>query len=133
MPFCRANKLGRVYGAATGYQCFPSHPKRVRLPDVSFVAAGRLTDNRTPKGYILIAPDFAAEVVSPKDRYERVQQKIMDYKDAKVRLIWGISPETKTVLVRRLDGTCAELDEAGELSGEDVIPGFTCKIAELFV
>jgi len=29
--------------------------------------------------------------------------------------------------------TCAELSEAGTLSGEDVIPGFTCPVAELFV
>jgi len=132
-PFCRANKLGRVYGAATGYQCFPSHPKRVRLPDVSFVAAGRLPGDRIPEGYIPIAPDFAAEVVSPKERYEKVQQKIMDYKDARIRLIWVISPKSRTVLIRRLDGTCAEVGEAGELSGEDVIPGFTCKVADLFV
>lgn len=131
--FCRANGLGRVYGAGTGYQCFPSNPKRVRIPDVSFVATGRLPGNRTPEGYITVAPDFAAEVVSPRDRYEAVQLKMMDYKDAKVRLIWVISPKTKTVLIRRLDGTCAELDANGELSGEDVIPGFACKVAELFV
>ena len=41
--------------------------------------------------------------------------------------------EAKTVLVRRLDRTCAELDVTGTLSGEDVIPGFSCPVAELFV
>lgn len=131
--FCRANKLGRVYGAATGYQCFPGHRRRVRLPDVSFVASGRLPNDETPDGYITIAPDLAVEVVSPKDRYERVMLKVGDYRSAKVRLIWVISPKTKSVLIRRLDGSCAELFEDGELSGEDVIPGFACKIADLFV
>jgi hypothetical protein len=37
------------------------------------------------------------------------------------------------VLVRRLDGTCAEVGESGTLSGEDVLPGFACPVAELFV
>lgn len=133
LPFCRANKLGRVYGAATGYRCFPTDRQQLRKPDVSFVAAGRLSGDQTPKGDILITPDLAAEVVSPNDTYEDVQAKVMDYKSAKVRLIWVISPETKTVLIRRLDGTCAEVDETGTLSGEDVIPGFTCTVAELFV
>ena len=131
--FVRAKQLGHVYDAQTGYQCFPSNPNRVRLPDTSFVANGRFPDEKSPKGYIKLAPDLVVEVVSPNDTYEEVMTKIADYKDAKVPLIWVISPETKTVLIRRADGTCAELDETGELAGEGVIPGFTCKVAELFV
>lgn len=125
--------LGRVYGSQTGFQCFPSKPGQVRMPDTSFVAQGRLPGDKSPKGHVKIAPDLAVEVVSPNETYEEVQVKVMDYKDAKVRLIWVVSPETKTVLVRRLDGTCAEVGEAGELSGEDVLPGFACKVADLFV
>ena len=67
-PYCRANKLGLVYGSSTGYQCFPNRPRQVRLPDVSFVATGRLPNDETPDGYITLAPDLAVEVVSPKDR-----------------------------------------------------------------
>jgi hypothetical protein len=33
----------------------------------------------------------------------------------------------------RADGTCEEMGEAGALSGENVLPGFTCAVAELFV
>lgn len=132
-PFCRANRLGLVFGSSTGYRCFPADRQQLRKPDVSFIATGRLPNNKTPKGDIDIAPDLAVEVVSPNDTYEEVATKVADYKSAKVRLIWVVSPETRTVLVRRLDGTCAELGEGGELSGEDVIPGFACRVAELFV
>jgi Uma2 family endonuclease len=103
------------------------------MPDISFVAKGRLPDDKSPEGYVKLAPDLAVEVASPKDTYEEVQIKVAEYKSAKVRLIWVVSPKTRTVLIRRLDGTCAEVGEAGELSGEDVIPGFTCKVADLFV
>ena len=129
--FVRKQRLGHTYGSQTGFRCFPNN--RVRKPDCAFVASGRLPNDRSPGGDITIAPDLAVEVVSPNDTYEEVVTKLMDYKSAQVKLIWVISPETKTVLIRRLDGTCAELGEAGTLSGEDVLPGFTCPVAELFV
>jgi len=131
--FIRPNKLGRAYPSQTGFQCFPGRPKLMRMPDASFVLAGRLPNDRSPEGYIKIAPDIVVEVVSPNDTYEEVAVRIADFKSAAVRLIWVVSPETKTVLIRRLDGTCAEVGESGSLSGEDVLPGFTCTVAELFV
>jgi Uma2 family endonuclease len=131
--FIRPNKLGRAYPSQTGFQCFPTDPKQVRMPDTSFVAAGRLPGNQTPDGHIKIAPDLAVEVISPNEVYEEVEGKVKDYRSAGVKLVWVISPKSRTVLIRRLDGTCAEVGESGTLSGEDVIPGFTCAVAELFV
>ena len=43
------------------------------------------------------------------------------------------APKSKTVLIRRLDGTSAEVDETGTLSGENVLTGFACAVSELFV
>jgi Uma2 family endonuclease len=131
--FIRPRKLGRAYQSQTGFQCFPGKPKLVRMPDTSFVSAGRLPNDRSPEGYITVAPDIAVEVVSPNEMYEEVEAKVAEYRSAGVKLIWVISPKSKTVLVRRLDGTCAEVGEAGTLSGGDVLPGFTCAVAELFV
>ena len=131
--FVRARKLGRVYGSQTGYQCFPRSAKMVRMPDTSFVAAGRLEGEVSPEGYIPIAPDLAVEVVSPNEEYEEVEVKVAQYRSAGVKLIWVVSPMSKTVVIRRLDGTCAEVGAAGELSGEDVLPGFACTVADLFM
>ena len=131
--FVKANKLGRVFNPATPYRCFPNDPRQVRKPDVSFVTATRVPAGRLPRGDLTFAPDLAAEVISPTDKYEDVEQKVADYRSAGVRLIWIINPATRSVLIRRLDHTCAELDEAGTLDGEDVVPGFTCRVAELFV
>src|SRR5207302_1787339 len=114
-------------------QCFPAKPKQVRMPDAAFVSAGRLPEDGTPDGYIKIAPDIAVEVISPNEEYEEVEEKVAEYRSAGVKLIWVISPKSKTVLIRRLDGTCTEVGEAGTLSGENVLPGFTCTVAELFV
>lgn len=132
-PFVRAHHLGHVYGSQTGFQCFPDKPNQVRMPDASFVARGKLPDEKTPKGYIKVAPDLVVEVISPNDLYAEVEQKVAEYRSAGVKLIWIIIPETKTVVIRRLDGSCAEVGATGQLSGEDVLPGFACPVADLFV
>lgn len=131
-PFVRQNKLGQAFGSQTGYRCFPHEPKRVRKPDVSFVALDRMEGGVPPKGDFTIAPDLAVEVVSPHDLYEDLEAKVQDYLKAGVKLIWIISPGSKTVLIRRLGGSCAALAADGELSGEQVLPGFVCKVADLF-
>lgn len=130
VQYIRQHRLGHIYDSQTGFRCFPNN--RVRKPDSAFVAAGRLPNDRSPEGDITIPPDLAAEVVSPHDTYEEVMAKVADYKKVRVRLIWVISPVTRTVLVRRLDGTCVELAENDTLSGDDVLPGFTCPVSELF-
>ena len=46
----RPKSLGRVYGAQSGYQCFPNERVRVRYPDASFIATGRL-ENEVKSGW----------------------------------------------------------------------------------
>jgi Uma2 family endonuclease len=131
--FCLRSNAGFAFGSSTGYQCFPADSTTVRKPDASFVAKGRLPGDTTPDGHIKLAPDLAVEVVSTNDLAEEVETKIAEYRSAGVRLVWVISPTAKTVLVRRLDGTALTLTESDTLSGEEVVPGFTCKVADLFV
>jgi Uma2 family endonuclease len=129
----RPQRLGHVFGAQTGYRCFAHRPRLVRKPDVSFVARGRLPNEETPEGDISLAPDLAVESVSPNDTSEEVEGKVNEYLGAGVRLVLVVSPTTKTILVRRPNKTCTVLDTTDTLSGEDVLPGFTCPVAELFV
>src|SRR5207237_10710175 len=82
--FVRAHRLGHVFTTDCGYRCFPDDPDKVRKPDVSFVARGRLPDDRPPAGYVLVAPDLAIEVLSPGDLATRVEEKVRDYRSASV-------------------------------------------------
>jgi Uma2 family endonuclease len=128
----RANRLGKVFAQDCGYQCYSDDPKKVRFPDGSFLARGRLPDERTPLGHIRISPDLAVEVISPNDTAEEVETKRREYLRAGVRLVWIVYPENRTVHVSRQAGPPAELDFDAQLTGEDVLPGFTCRVAELF-
>lgn len=127
---CEPLRLGRIFDGEAGYQCFPDAPNRVRKPDVSFVALERMPV--TPKGWATVAPDMAAEVLSPNDLACEVDSKVDEYRAAGVRLVWVINPERHIVYVHRLTGPGAILRDGDELTGEDVIPGFRCPVRELF-
>lgn len=128
---CREHKLGLVWPADNGFQCFPHEPGLVRKPDVSFVGHGRLPGDVPPKGWIRIRPDLAVEVVSPNDRVYDLDEKLADYRKVRVPLVWVINPESRTVTVHSIDRPIRLLFEDDELSGEDVIPGFRCPINEI--
>jgi Uma2 family endonuclease len=128
----RPNKLGLVWPGTQGYQCFPDRPKKVRKPDVSFVKAERMTLELLQTGNLPIAPDLAVEVISPGDLAHEVAEKIEEYRQAGVALIWVVEPELRIIDVYRMNGVNSRLREADELSGEDVLPGFRCRVAELF-
>jgi Uma2 family endonuclease len=130
--FCTEHAGGYAFGSQTGYRCFPDRPRLVRKPDASVLVRGRLPGEQIPKGDIAVAPDLAVEVISPNDTYEEVEVKVIEYLKAGVRLVWVISPEAKTILVRRPNKTSTALDVTDTLSGEDVLPGFTCPVADLF-
>jgi Uma2 family endonuclease len=51
---------------------------------------------------------------------------------AGVRLVWVMSPQNHTVRVYRGNGSSYSLRENDELDGEDVVPGFRCRVGDLF-
>ena len=134
--YVRQHNLGWVNGADAAYQCYedalPDDPDRIRKPDVSFISLDRLPPEDEPEGYCEIVPDLVTEVVSPHDTIYELSIKIEEYRKAGVKLIWVVVPNTKTVTIHRLDGSTQELRESDELSGEEVIPGFRCPVAEIF-
>lgn len=129
---CRKNRLGRVCGSDGGFIFIRDGKENVRRPDVSFFKSGRLPPGQSwAKGYELIAPDLAVEVLSPNDLASEIETKIEEYQTVGVRLIWVVNPPSRTVTVLRLDGSVSRLHAVDVLDGEDVIPGFTCSIAEI--
>jgi Uma2 family endonuclease len=130
-PFCEEHRLGIVWGADNGYQCFPHQPGLVRRPDVSFVRFGRLPGDVPPKGWVKIPPDLAVEVVSPNDPAEEVEEKLADYRKVRVPLVWIICPSARVARVHRCDSPPDYLLEDDELSGEGVIPGFHCRLRDI--
>lgn len=130
--FLKDHPIGLVWGADNGYQCFPDDPSKVRKPDVSFVRNGRMPGDWASVGYVRIAPDLVVEVISTNDLALEVEQKVYEYQKAGVALVWLVNPEIRKVRVHRADGSIAWLGEDDELTGEDVLPGFRCRVGAIF-
>ncbi len=80
----------------------------------------------------LPVPDLAVAVLSPSDTFRDMSRKILSWMDAGVKLIWVIDPQSKLVDAYRADGTGVCFREADTLTGEPVLAGFSCPVADLF-
>lgn len=127
--FVRPRKLGQVYGSSAGYR-LPNGD--VRSPDVSFVRQERLPGGRPPKGFAEYPPDLAVEVLSPNQKLQDLGEKVGEFLDWGTPLVWVLDPDTRSVTVYRSLTEVYTLGAEDELTGEDVIPGFRVRVAELF-
>ncbi len=57
---------------------------------------------------------------------------MQEYLDNGVKLGWLIEPEAKTVEIYRSQQSVEILNNPQTLSGEDVLPGFTLDLSEIF-
>lgn len=130
--FVEQHALGLMNRAQGSYQIFPHDPKKVRIPDVSFIRADRLPPEGPMEGHCRIVPDLVVEVVSPNDIAEELDEKIEDFLQAGVPLVWVLNPHTRTVQIHRAGGHDSRLRHGDILDGEDVLPGFRCEVARLF-
>jgi Uma2 family endonuclease len=95
------------------------------------VAKGRFDQDRAPEGFSDVVPDLAVEVLSPEDRPRQVFDKIGEYIQAGVRLVWVVDPRQRSAAVYRSLTDMRTLGLADSLEGEDVLPGFRCGLAEI--
>jgi Uma2 family endonuclease len=123
-----AHQLGGIYGPDTTFQIGENQ----RIPDVAFVAASRFPVEGEPEGIWPMPPDLAVEIISPYDLYEKVISKVEEYLASGVRQVWLISSEHKTITIYTSPTQTTILTEADDLASEELIPGFRCRINDLF-
>jgi len=125
--------LGELFTEGTGF-LLERNPDTVRCPDVAFVAHHRLPAAGLGTSWLELAPDLAVEVVSKNDRRIEVEAKVADYLRFGVRSVWVALPAQRAVRVYdAAKGSETVLGERNVLDGGDVLPGFTCPVASLFV
>ena len=130
--FIQDRKLGDLFGSDASYQCFPQAPQEVRRADVSFIRSGRFEAGRLPRGHCRIPPDLAVEVISPGDLAYDVEEKVALYLGAGIKSVWVVYPPTRIVRIHRR-GVSSELTADDTITEPELLPEFSCKVAELFV
>lgn len=138
--FTKARKLGVVTAAETGFRLsLPGSGDTVLAPDIAFTSVARLA-GQPEKGsagrrrHLRIAPDLAVEIASPDQHRPEMAEKARRYLAAGVRLVWIVWPGVREIDIWRggADRPAMTLTVGDMLDGEDVLPGFTYRVAELF-
>ncbi len=91
--YARSNRSGRVT-VESGLQT-EFDPDTVRGPDVAFWSAERLPLDQMPEVYPDVAADLVVEIQSPSSRRQTTQDKIREYLDRGVRMVWIVDPEAE--------------------------------------
>jgi Uma2 family endonuclease len=129
-----AHVLATHYGRVTveAGQVTERDPDTVRGPDVAFWSIERLPLDQTPEVYPDVAADLCVEILSPNTSPNEMREKVREYLHRGVRMVWVVDPEDHTVVVYRQVGEGRLLWDDATLTGEDVLPGFQCRVAEFF-
>ena len=128
--FVRAHGLGRVLAAGTGF-LLTIDPDTVRAPDVAFISRGRATTPPVPD-YWPGSPDLAVEVVAPSDLYIDVEEKVATWLEHGTQMVLVVTPCLRMVMVRRSPTQARRLTVGDVLDGEEVVPGWTMPVRDLF-
>jgi Uma2 family endonuclease len=103
-----------------------------RKPDVVFVRNNQFPDNRIPDGDIRVAPSLAVEVLSPTNSSIEVDDKLEEYLEAKIPLVWIVNPDRRTIRAYRIDGTTRLFRGQDVIENEPALPGFRLITAGIF-
>ena len=106
----------------------------MRLPDLAFVRTGRLPVSAEDEELQYDGPpDLAIQIISPDDRPGEVRAKVREYLTYGASAVWVADRRKHTVSIHRSGSRPKVLQEDDLLDGGDVLPGFSCRVADLFV
>jgi Uma2 family endonuclease len=126
----RRKRLGRVYDSSTGFRlnqdnCFATDVAVVLKERV----AALLPD---PTKYVQGAPDFAIEVLSPRNTLKELERKFELLLEHGLKLGWLVLPRKRAV--RIYDGSMdyPTVGEESVLDAGKVLPGLAIPVREVF-
>ena len=124
--------LGTLFPNEVGYVLArrPTGRDTVRGIDISFLTHERMPD-QVANDWIEGAPDLAVEVLSPSNLASDINLKTRQLLDAGAQAVWIVDPATRSVQIYSPQGFTV-LREDDALSGGDILPGFSIKVADIF-
>lgn len=127
--YSRPRKSGRVFSEL---RCTFGGSSTV--PDLSYFREDRMPDptSRVDREDVLSAPDLVIEIISPGQTVAELTRKIRSALRGGVRLGWLIDEVHRKVLVFRRGKRARVLGPGDQISGEDVLPGYSLPIDDLF-
>ena len=130
--FIRQNNLDFVRTSETGIYV-EQNPDTVRAADYAIIARERITQPLPERGYVYgLVPDLVAEMVSPGSSVAEAEARARMWLEAGVRLVLTAYIATKEIVASYAGGTTQRFGDGDTLTGEPVLPGFACAVADVF-
>lgn len=101
----------------------------IHVAYISAEAAAREPDDTT---LIDGPPVLAVEILSPSDKQEDINEKVDEYLQAGVALVWIVDPHFQTVRVHRPGEAPEMVNVQQQLSADPHLPGFCVPVSRLF-
>ena len=127
--FLEGHPIGKIGGSDLGVWLANGN---LRSPDVTFVRNEKLPKEEDQYKFAEFVPDLAVEVLSPSDRPGFVSEKIREFLENGVPIVWLVDPKQKTVTEYRSLSETQQYSGDDVISAEPVLPGFFCPISRFF-
>ena len=128
--YTRKIKRGHVCSNDAGL-IVKRRPDTVRGPDISLFMENKKYEKLERK-YPKSLPAVIVEVLSPNDRLGKIIRRIERFLAKGVQLAWLIDPESRNVMIFRKNQAPYVLEEGQVIADLPELPGFRCRVAELF-
>jgi Uma2 family endonuclease len=126
-PYARGR--GFIAGSQAGWRMQSAN---IRCPAVSFTRKERFPGGLPPDGFGDFAPDLCIEIISLSEERADMERKVHEYFATDAQQVWHLFPETQTARVYTSPIAFTDYAAEEELDGGALLPGFRCRVAELF-
>lgn len=108
------------------------NPDHLRGPDIGMVRTDRVPTGKGVDGWLEGAPDIAVEVIGDSQSISEMLKKAIEYLEAGAKMVWIVDAEPRRVVIFTPPDHIRILGADDELDGGDALPGFRCKVSEMF-
>lgn len=109
-----------------------STPDVLRGADVALVRAERVPQGKGVAGWLEGAPDLAVEIKGDAQTFSDLNRKAIEYLKAGSALVWVVDSDAETVVVFSQPDHVRVVGKNDLLDAGALLPGFSCRVAEIF-
>lgn len=104
----------------------------MRGADVAYISYTRMPRDEEPRGFLRVPPELVVEVVGERQSWKRVVAKAGEYFALGVDRVWVIDPDKRRIFAHRDDAEPLIWDGSAKIGDARILPGFQCKLADIF-
>lgn len=122
---------GKVYAGEAYFRIRKDPETNVGI-DVAVASAEQVAATSKKASFVEGPPVVAVEVLSPYDKQKDIDEAIEEYLACGVRVVWIVNPNYETVTIYRPGAEPVLFNRTQEISGDPELPGFRCRVADIF-